>query len=64
MNYSKTYSLGLESLNGLNLLIHVISDRLEVTEELLGFINDSLVFEDRSIVGEVNSGGLTSILVG
>lgn len=36
----------------------VVGDGLEVLQDLLGLINDSLVFQDRPIVREVDGRGL------
>ena len=53
-----TYSLDLEGLDSLDMRTNVVGDGLEVLQELLGLVNDSLVFENSTIVIEVDSGGL------
>lgn len=52
------YSFGLECLDGLHMRIHIIGDRLEFLQNLLCFVHDGLVFQDRAIVGEVDGSGL------
>lgn len=54
----KAYSFGLESVNSLDVSTRVVSHGLEVGERLLGFVDDSLVLEDRTVVLKVDSGGL------
>ena len=54
----ETDSLGLEGLDGLDVRVNVISDRLERADELLGLINDCLVLENGTVVGKVDGGGL------
>lgn len=38
--------------------IYVVCDRLERSDELLSLVNDSLVLENRAVVGEVDGRGL------
>lgn len=51
-------SLGLESLNGLDLPAHIVGLGLEGREALLDFVNDGGVLEDRAVVAEVDGLGL------
>lgn len=37
---------------------NIVGDRLEGTESLLNLIDDSLVLEDGSVLGEIDGGGL------
>lgn len=53
-----TYSLGLELVDGLKLGIEVVGDSLEALDGLLGLVNDGLVLEDATVMGEINGGGL------
>jgi hypothetical protein len=52
------YSFRLESFNGLDVVVDIVSNRLEVLQELLGLIHDSLVLENGAVVSKVNGGGL------
>jgi hypothetical protein len=52
------HSLRLKSLNCLNLPRNIVGRRLEGAEVLLDLVNDSLVLQDRAVVGEVDSGRL------
>ena len=51
---ASTHRLSLERLNGLDLRVHVVGDGLEVTEDLLGLVDDRLVAENRAVVLEVD----------
>ena len=53
-----TYSLGLELVNGLELSVQVVSDRLEALDSLLGLIDDALVLKQLAVMSEIDSGGL------
>jgi hypothetical protein len=55
-----TYSLGLEFINGLDLHANIIRLRLELLEQFLCIIDDTLVFQYRTIVCKVDRGGLRS----
>lgn len=48
-------SLSLEALNSLDLPVHIVRLGLESLELLLDVIDDGLVLEDRSVVGEVHA---------
>jgi len=50
----KTYSLGLDSLDGLDLGLDIVGGGLEGGESLLDLINDGLVLEDLAVVSEIN----------
>ena len=58
MAHLRTYSLSLEGLNSLHVPRNVVGDGLEVPQELLSFINDSLVLEYRTVVRKVDGGRL------
>ena len=51
-----TYSLGLNSFNGLDLGLNIIRGRLERLEGLLNLINDSLVLKNLAVMSKVNGG--------
>lgn len=53
-----THRLDLKRLDGLDVCAHVVGDRLELLQELLGLVNDGGVPQNRAVVSEVNSGGL------
>ena len=55
---ASTHRLSLERLNGLDLSVHVVGDGLEVAEDLLSLVDDSLVAENGAVVVEVNGRGL------
>lgn len=55
---SVLHSLGLESINGLDLSGDIVGDGLEGSESLLDLIDNGLVLQGRSVGGEVNGGGL------
>lgn len=48
------HSLGLESVNGLQLAVDVVGGGLEVLEVVLELVDDSLVLQDAAVVGEVD----------
>ena len=58
MAHLRTYSLGLEGLNSLHVSRNVVGDGLEVPQELLSLVNDSLVLEYRTVVRKVDGGRL------
>jgi len=58
----KTDRLCLESLESFYVGVHVVCDGLEVFEEFLGLVYDGLIFQHRTIMSEVDGGGLRSIL--
>ena len=60
--WGRTHGLGLERLNSLDLRAHVVRDGLEVAEDLLGLVDDSLVTENRTVVLEVDGRRLGSEL--
>lgn len=51
-------SLGLESVNGLELAVHVVGRRLEGLEVVLDLVDHSLVLEVLAVEGKVNGLGL------
>lgn len=53
-----TNSLGLESVDGLELSLNVVGDGLELGEDLLSLVNDVLVAKNLVVVGKVDFGGL------
>ena len=53
-----THSLGFESVDSLKLGLNVVSDRLELGEDLLSLANDILVPEHLVVVGKVDVGFL------
>lgn len=61
-NNKLSYSFGLESLYGLDVCACVISNRIEVLQKLLGFINNGLVLQDRTVVRKIDSCGLRRVL--
>jgi len=38
--------------------VYIVGNRLEILQELLGLIDDVLIFKDRAVVGKVDSGRL------
>jgi len=58
-----THSLGLEGVNSLELSLNVVSDGLELGEDLLGLGDDVLVAKDLVVVGKVDFGVLLLELV-
>jgi hypothetical protein len=50
--------LSLEGVDGLQLSADIVGDGLEGVESLLDLIDDSLVLEDGSVLGEIDGGGL------
>ncbi|KAI6775732.1 hypothetical protein HG530_002490 [Fusarium avenaceum] len=50
--------LSLESIDSLQLSANIVGDGLEGVESLLDLIDDSLVLEDGSVLGEIDGGGL------
>ena len=48
----------LELVNGAQLFLHVVSGWLEVSDVALDLIHNGLVFEDRSVVREIDGLGL------
>ena len=58
----KTDSLRLKSLDSFYVGVHVVCDRLEVFQEFLGLVDDGLIFHHRTIMSQVDGGGLRSIL--
>jgi len=59
----KTHSLGLESLDGLNVCVHVIGDRFKLLQDLLRLINDGLIFQNGPVMGEIDCRRLVVILM-
>lgn len=57
-NAIATNRLRLESFNGLNMSVDIISHRLKILQELLSLVDNSLVLEGGTVVGEVDGGGL------
>mgnify|MGYP007051635911 CR=1 FL=1 len=55
------YSLGFEGLNGLEGCANVVGDGLELLQELLGLVNDSLVLQNGAVMSEVDGGGLIGV---
>lgn len=53
-----TNSLGFESINSLELSLNIISDRLELAQNLLSLVDNILVTEKLVVVGEINLGVL------
>lgn len=53
-----THSLGLEGVDGLELSLNVVGDRLELGKDLLGLVYDILVAEELVVVGKVDVGVL------
>lgn len=53
-----TYGLRLEHLNSLDVSTDIISNRLEVLEDFLRLVNDALVLQDATVVGDVDCCGL------
>ena len=56
--YYETYSFSLESFDGLDVSVNIICHGLEFVQQLLSVIYNSLVFQNRTVVGEVNRRGL------
>jgi hypothetical protein len=52
-----TNSCSLEGLDGLDVRIHIISNGLEVLEDLFSLVNDGLVLQDGAVVIEVDGAG-------
>jgi hypothetical protein len=50
--------LSLKGIDGLQLSADIVGNGLEGVESLLDLIDDSLVLEDGSVLGEVDGGGL------
>lgn len=55
--------LGLEGVNGLQLSADIVADGSEGLESLLDLVDDGLVLEDGSVLGEVDGGGLLAELL-
>lgn len=53
-----TNSLGLESVDSLELSLNIVGDGLELGEDLLSLVDDVLVTEDLVVVSKVDVGGL------
>lgn len=60
--WNKTYRLCLESLDRLDMRAHVVRNGLEIAEDLLRLIHDSLVLKDGAVVLEVDGGRLRGVL--
>ena len=45
-----THSLGLERLDGFDVRVDVVRHRLKVTQDLLCFVDDSLVLQHGAVV--------------
>ena len=48
-----TYCFGLERLDGLDVSADVVRDGFKFAHNLLRFVDDGLVLQDRAVVGEV-----------
>lgn len=59
-----THSLGLEGLNSLDGAADVVGHRLEVLQQLLGLVNNSLVLQHRAVMSEIDGCRLRGVLVG
>jgi hypothetical protein len=59
---SPTYRLSLEGLNNLDVCIGVVSHGLELLQELLSFIDDSSVLQDRTVVSNIDGSWLRRVL--
>ena len=57
-----THRFGLERFDSFDVRIDVVCDGLKVLGELFGLVHDSLVFQDRSVVGKVDCRWLRRIL--
>ena len=56
----ETHNLGLKSLDGLHMCVHVIGD---ILQDLLCLINNGLVLQREPVVGEINCRWLVVILM-
>ena len=56
--FGDTNSLGLESINGLELSLNIVGDRLELAQDLLSLADDILVAKDLVVVSKVDVGVL------
>jgi len=56
------YSFDFKCLNSLDLSIRVTLNRFEVLEKFLSLINNSLILENRTVLSEIDSGRLGSVL--
>ena len=45
-----TNRLGLECINSLDMAANIISDGLEILQDLISLVNDGLVLEDGAVV--------------
>jgi len=59
----ETHSLGLESLDGLHVCVHVIGDRFELLQDLLCLVNNGLVLQRGPVMGEIDCRWLVVILM-
>lgn len=59
---NETNGLGLEGLNGLYVRTDIVGNGLEVLQNFLGLVNDSLVLQNGAVVGKINGGGLAGVL--
>lgn len=62
-NGENTNGLGFERFDGLDVGADVVCHRLERLENALGLVDDSLVLNQRAILGDVDGGGLGGQLV-
>jgi hypothetical protein len=57
-----THRLALKRLDRLDMLIHIVRHGLELAQDALGLVNDSLVLEHRAVVRDVYVGRLRRVL--
>ena len=57
-NNPNTHGLRLKRLDRLDVLANVVRHRLEVAEDFLSLVYDSLVLQDRAVVCDIDGGGL------
>lgn len=57
-----THRLALECLDCLHMLAHVVSHWLEVTQDTLSLVDNSLVLKNGAVVGKVNGRRLGRVL--
>jgi hypothetical protein len=58
-----THCLDLECFDSLYMRIHIIRHRLEFFQQFLRFVDDGFILHDRAVVRNVDSRGLSSILI-
>lgn len=56
----ETHNLGLESLDGLHMCVHIIGD---ILQDLLCLVNNGLVLQREPVVGEIDCRWLVVILM-